>query len=65
MQLDHREHVLVSEAAKADPKFDRENWAMAHQIEASPLTALGSYVAVLLPMITGVLTKVLEGWVHP
>jgi hypothetical protein len=37
---------------------------MVHRIEESPLTALGSYVAVLLPMLTGVLTKVLEAWVH-
>lgn len=61
IQLDHREDALVSTAANAEPTFDRTKWAMAHRIEGSPLTALGSYVAVLLPMLTGILTKVLEG----
>jgi hypothetical protein len=60
IQLDRREDHLVSEAASADPKFDRARWALLHRIEESPLTALGSYVAVLLPLITGLLTKVLE-----
>lgn len=64
IQLDHREDALVSAAASAEAKFDRATWAMVHRIEESPLTALGSYVAVLLPMLTGVLTKVLEAWVH-
>lgn len=61
IQLDHREDALVSAAANAEPTFDRTKWAMVHRIEGSPLTALGSYVAVLLPMLTGILTKVLEG----
>jgi hypothetical protein len=60
IQLDHREDVLVSLEAKDQQEFDRAKWAIIHRIEESPLTALGSYVAVLLPLITGVLTKVLE-----
>jgi hypothetical protein len=64
IQLDHREDTLVSSAAAADAKFDREHWAMVNRIEGSPLTALGSYVAVLLPTLTAVFTKALESWVH-
>jgi hypothetical protein len=61
IQLDHREATLVSAAAaEAEEKFDRGKWGVIHRIQESPLTALGSYVAVLLPLITGVLTKVLE-----
>lgn len=58
--LHHRMDDLVGEAAQGVAEFDRGQWTAEHRVGGSPLTAMGSYVALILPMLSGFLTRVLE-----
>jgi hypothetical protein len=40
-------------------EFDPPKWLTKQRIEATPLRSLNSYIALLLPVATGLFTKVL------
>ncbi len=58
IKLNIRLGVLMSEAVDPEMEFDPQKWLIRQRIETSPLRSLASYVALLLPIATGFLTKV-------
>lgn len=59
IKLNLRLGVLMSEAVDPEVEFDPQKWLIRQRIETTPLRSLTSYVALLLPIATGFLTKVL------
>jgi len=54
---DALESVASDAARRTDGSLDREKWLIQHRLETAPLRAVGSYVAVLLPALTGFVTN--------
>ena len=52
--------ALMTIAAEQQANFNEKDWSTRHALGSSPLVTLGSYVAVLSPAVTGLLTKMLN-----
>jgi hypothetical protein len=48
----------MSRAIEPAAKFDPQQWLLKEGIISTPLKSLNAYVALLLPVATGLLTKV-------
>jgi hypothetical protein len=61
MQLDAAIRAALREAMYADTNLDSEQWRSRNDLETSPLNLIGSYVAMVAPVLVGGLTKLLKG----
>jgi hypothetical protein len=57
IRLNRQLQVLMSKSAETTTDFDPKKWLLKEGIESTPLRSIASYVAIVLPAATGLLTK--------